>query len=58
MFRNYKLSFYYVKYGKDIKTIKIGKYESGENIFLLNFNNLVIDFNHKLVLVLIDTKKE
>ena len=58
MFRNYKLSFYQVKYGKDIKTIKIGKYESGENIILLNFNNLVIDFNHKLVLVLIDTKKE
>ena len=36
---------------KDIKTVKIGKYE-----FLLNDNNLIIDFHYKLVLI--DTKKK
>ena len=47
--------FYDIENGKNIKTIKMGKHERGENIFLLNENNLIIDFNGKLVLI--DVKK-
>ena len=49
------LLFYDIKNCKDIKTIKMGKYDSGREMLLLNDNNLIVDFNEKLVLI--DTKK-
>ena len=49
------LLFYDIKKCKDIKTIKIGKYDSGREMLLLNENNLIVKFNQKLVLI--DTKK-
>ena len=48
------LLFYDIKNYKDIKALKLGNFEHGNKILLLNDNNLIVELNEKLILI--DTK--
>lgn len=45
------LKFYDIKDNKKIKTWKLGDHKSGENLLLLDKNNLIVEFNNKIVLI-------
>ena len=48
---NAYLKFYDIKDNKKIKTLKLGDHKSGENLLLLDKNNLIVEFNNKIVLI-------
>ena len=45
------LKFYDIKGNKKIKTLKLGNHKSGENLLFANKNNIILEFNHKFVLI-------
>ena len=53
---NALLLFYDIKNTKSIKTLKLGKHETGQQIFLANENNLIVERNDKYMLI--DPKKK
>ena len=48
---NALLLFYDIKNTKNIKTLKLGSHDTGEEIFLANQNNLVVERNKKIMLI-------
>lgn len=45
------LLFYDIKNYKDIKALKVGNFDYGNKILLLNDNNLIVELNEKLILI-------
>ena len=45
------LLFYDIKNNKDIKALKLGNFEYGNKISLLNDNNLIVELHEKLILI-------
>ena len=45
------LLFYDIKNYKDIKALKLGNFEYGNHILLLNDDNLIVELNKKLILI-------
>ena len=48
---NALLLFYDIKNTKNIKTLKLGSHDSGQEIFLANQNNLIVERNYKYMLI-------